>query len=173
MSKRADKIRAEAAALRVKLEEQGLERVDALAQEAGFLLGAIEGLAARCDQLEGVGIKPSKGCMLAEVCDAEGNPFMVEYEYEPGSPGRYSGPPENCYPDEPAQLMICGVYYADALIDPSVFNSELIEKWEMELCEKQIEADREAEEVARAEADEAADYDRRHPYITPAHQRSI
>lgn len=24
----------------------------------------------------------------------------VEYDYDPGRPGRYSGPPEVCYPDE-------------------------------------------------------------------------
>ena len=173
MSQRAVRIRHEAQALRSSLQAQGMERVDALAQEAGFLMGAIEGLAARCDQLEGVGLKPSEGCMLAEVCDAEGNPFTVEFEFEPGSPGRYSGPPEDCYPDDPAQLSICGVYYADTLISPEVFNPKLIEKWETELCEKQIERDREADEIARAEAYEDAEYDRRHPYITPAHQRSI
>ena len=139
MSRRADKIRAEAAALRVKLEEQGAERVDALAQEAGFLLGCIEGLAARCDQLEGVGIKPSKGCILGEVYDSDDNPFTVEYEFEAGSPSKTSGPPERCYEGTASVARIGGVYYADALLDPDVFNPKLIEKWEEQLCERETE----------------------------------
>jgi hypothetical protein len=140
MSRRADKIRAEAAALRAQCEAQGLERVDALAQEAGFLQGIIEGLAVRLDQLEGVGLKPSKGCILGEVYDSDDNPFTVEYEFEPGSPSKTSGPPERCYEGEAPVARIGGVYYADALLDPDVFNPRLIEKWEEQLCERETDA---------------------------------
>lgn len=29
---------------------------------------------------------------------------LEEYDYIPGIPGRYSGPPEHCFPDEPPEL---------------------------------------------------------------------
>lgn len=28
----------------------------------------------------------------------------ITFDYIPGRPGRYSGPPENCYPDEPGEF---------------------------------------------------------------------
>ena len=34
----------------------------------------------------------------------------VEYEYSPFVAGRLSGPPEDCYPDEPEELTISAVY---------------------------------------------------------------
>lgn len=151
MSRRADKIRVEAAAMRKSLEDQGMCQADALAQEAGFLMGVIEGLCVQLDRHEGIGLKASKGCTLAEVTDANGNPFTVEYEYEPGSPGNTSGPPERCYPDEPASLMITAVYIAGELIETDVFSDAVIERWEQELCEKQILADE--EEAASMQAD--------------------
>lgn len=30
--------------------------------------------------------------------------FEAEVDYTPPTPGRYSGPPEDCYPDEPSEL---------------------------------------------------------------------
>ena len=151
MSRRADRIRAEASEMRKALDVQGMCQADALAQEAGFLMGVIEGLCVQLDRHEGIGLKASKGCTLAEVTDANGNPFTVEYEYEPGTPGRTSGPPERCYPDEPACLMITGVYVNGELIETDVFSDEVISRWEQELCEKQILADE--EEAASMQAD--------------------
>jgi hypothetical protein len=149
MSKRADKIRAEAAALRVKLEEQGHLRVDALAQEAGFLMGAIEGLAARLDQFEGVGLK---GDGIAEVYADDDVPYLVQYEYEPLIPGRFSGPPEKCYPDEGGSLAIGDIFLnsewvpVDGFIDP-----KLLSKWEDKLYTQAAEAEQDA---AGIDADE-------------------
>ncbi len=43
---------------------------------------------------------------------ADRNPeiaVVVEYAYHKGSPGRLSGPPENCYPPEPAYIEITSV----------------------------------------------------------------
>jgi hypothetical protein len=139
MSKRADKIRAEAAALRAQCEVQGLERVDALAQEAGFLLGAIEGLAARLDQFDGVGLMKGN---VAEVYAEDDVPYMVQYEYEPLIPGRFSGPPENCYPDEGGSLAIGDIFLngewvpVDGFIDP-----KLLSKWEDKLYTQVAEAE--------------------------------
>lgn len=30
--------------------------------------------------------------------------FEAEIDYTPSSPGRYSGPPEDCYPDDPSEM---------------------------------------------------------------------
>jgi len=42
------------------------------------------------------------------VKDREGNEVEVEYRVEanftPGAPGKLSGPPEDCYPDEPSEI---------------------------------------------------------------------
>ena len=35
----------------------------------------------------------------------------VEYLYSPRVPGRYSGPPEDCYPDEPSEVEVISVKY--------------------------------------------------------------
>ena len=35
---------------------------------------------------------------------AIGLTFDAEVSYTPATPGRYSGPPEDCYPDDPAEL---------------------------------------------------------------------
>lgn len=32
--------------------------------------------------------------------------FEAEVDYTPGTPGRYSGPPEKCYPHEPPEVEI-------------------------------------------------------------------
>jgi hypothetical protein len=34
---------------------------------------------------------------------------MVGYHYTPAQPGRISGPPENCYPDEPDEIELVAV----------------------------------------------------------------
>lgn len=36
-------------------------------------------------------------------------PVLVEYDYHKGDPGRTSGPPEKCYPPEPAYVEITSV----------------------------------------------------------------
>lgn len=38
--------------------------------------------------------------------NAIGLNFDAEISYTPATPGRYSGPPEDCYPDDPAELEI-------------------------------------------------------------------
>ena len=46
--------------------------------------------------------------------------FEVTYDYSPFRPGRYSGPPEKCYPDEPEELEIESIRILETgFIDPS------------------------------------------------------
>lgn len=48
------------------------------------------------------------------VQPADRNPeieVVVEYDYHKGHPGRLSGPPENCYPPEPAYIEIITVMH--------------------------------------------------------------
>jgi len=42
--------------------------------------------------------------------------LQVEYNYSPMVPGRYSGPPEDCYPDEPPEVEILRVRCDSLLI---------------------------------------------------------
>ena len=34
----------------------------------------------------------------------------VKANYIPGSPGRFSGPPEHCYPEEPAEVELLSIH---------------------------------------------------------------
>ena len=151
MSQRASRIRAEAAKLRATLESQGTATIDAIAQECGFLLGSIEGLCAQLAEYTGAGSKPQAGCQIAEVNDVNGT-WLVEYEYEPGSTGRTSGPPEMCYEGESPSLTIIQVLVNGEWMDPNcLFDLSSIEGWEETLIEQQIERDR---DDAQADADE-------------------
>lgn len=47
--------------------------------------------------------------MRSETCIGDDTTVYVSYDYEPGSPGKLSGPPEDCYPDEPEELSISSV----------------------------------------------------------------
>lgn len=46
--------------------------------------------------------------------------FEAEIVYWPGTPGRHSGPPENCYPGEPPEVefysLVCGPDKNDTLV---------------------------------------------------------
>jgi hypothetical protein len=54
--------------------------------------------------------------------------------YHPGDPGRLSGPPEKCYPPEPAEVevvkLFCGKYDMCVLLESDVAD---------EICDKCIE----------------------------------
>lgn len=52
----------------------------------------------------------SKHTATIEVAEVEID-VEVEYAYHKGDPGRYSGPPENCYPSEPAYVEIIAVMH--------------------------------------------------------------
>jgi 2-methylcitrate dehydratase PrpD len=78
--------------------------------------------------------------------DAE---IVVEYDYYKGSPGRTYGPPELCYPSEPAHVEIIAVTYGGVTITDSLSESQL------ESLEQEIEEHL----TAKAEADQCAYYD--------------
>jgi hypothetical protein len=144
MSRRADKIRHEAVTLRRKADENGMGHADALAEECGFLMGSVEGLCAQLDAYQGIGAKPQRGCQIAEVHDAAGS-FTVEVEYERGQRGKVSGPPEDCYPDEPSSLAIIQVLINGEWIDPfAMIAPSVLERWEETLCAEFDEQDSEA-----------------------------
>jgi hypothetical protein len=54
--------------------------------------------------------------------DAE---IVVEYDYYKGDPGRMYGPPELCYPSEPAYVDIIAVTYGGVTITDSLSESQL------------------------------------------------
>ena len=64
----------------------------------------------------------------------------VEYAYHKGDPGRYSGPPEKCYPSEPAYVEIISVMHgsidiADYLSDEQTTTLE--QEIEAMICAKE------------------------------------
>ena len=74
----------------------------------------------------------------------------VDYFYDPGTPGRYSGPPENCYPDEPAELELVAVRHE--LLSPRAAEEVLKvleENGDLEQCVAEELAD---EDAAAAES---------------------
>lgn len=138
---KATKIRHKAQALRSSLQAQGVEQVDALAQECGFLMGSIEGLVAQLQSYTGENAKAARGCQIAEVHDATGT-YTVEVEYTPGQRGRFSGPPEKCYPDEPSELNIVQVLINGEWLDPQdLIHPDVLERWTDTLCTEFDEAD--------------------------------
>ena len=65
--------------------------------------------------------------------------IVVEYDYHKGSPGRTYGPPERCYPSEPAHVEIIAVTYAGVTITDSLSESQL-ESLEQEIEEDMVES---------------------------------
>lgn len=45
-------------------------------------------------------------------------PCVIVYDYTPRQAGRYSGPPESCYPDEPAEVDITNVVFQGVVLSP-------------------------------------------------------
>lgn len=73
----------------------------------------------------------------------------VEYDYHKGSPGRLSGPPERCYPPEPAYVEIINVMHGSIDIEPYLSDDIMIN------IEQEIEADiQSAHELAMERRDE-------------------
>jgi len=67
--------------------------------------------------------------------------FAVEFIYKPLVPGRFSGPPENCYPDEPAELEFLSV----SLPGSSINLLDALSESAIESLESDILLDMEAE----------------------------
>jgi predicted secreted Zn-dependent protease len=53
--------------------------------------------------------------------------IVVEYDYHKGSPGRLSGPPENCYPAEPAYVEIISVMHNGVDIERYLHDDTMID----------------------------------------------
>ena len=58
-------------------------------------------------------------------------PCDIEFDYTPGQRGRFSGPPEDCYPDEPEEISVTKVTYGPydftKLIDEDLVGDMLVE----------------------------------------------
>jgi hypothetical protein len=95
---------------------------------------------AELQRLQGVGLKPQPGCKLVEMALGDAT-VLVEYEYSPGRPGRYSGPPERCYPDEPAELCVLNVLINGCMVDAQeCVAPDVLERWEQQIADSEIEA---------------------------------
>lgn len=85
---------------------------------------------------------------------ALGLTFDAEVSYSPMIPGRYSGPPENCYPDEPAELEILSLTCEgkDAMFLLESTCEEDIEQAAYEAAEQYLEDERDAQMESLAES---------------------
>jgi len=54
-------------------------------------------------------MKPLTYRTFATLLDGTEEEVVCEFDYSPGDPGRTYGPPEKCYPPEPAELDITAV----------------------------------------------------------------
>jgi hypothetical protein len=93
---------------------------------------------------QGIGLQPAKGCHLLEL-PLNDSSAWVEFEFTPGRPGRYSGPPEACYPDEPAEVVICQVLVNGTMVSVEVFSDEQIERWWQQILDAHETAAQEGE----------------------------
>lgn len=83
---------------------------------------------------QGIGLHPAKGCHLLELPLGDSSAW-VEFEFHAGRPGCYSGPPEKCYEDEPAEIVICQALINGAMVSAEVFGEEQIERWEQQILD--------------------------------------
>ena len=117
------------------------------------LLGfAVEALCEVINESRGHTAAPPRSEWLT-LGDSE---VRVEYYYSAGQRGRYTGPPELCYPDEPEEVVILSALVNGIWVDAGEFGEEVVDRWEAEICDM-MAAKREAEQEERAER--AVDYD--------------
>ena len=83
---------------------------------------------------QGIGLQPAKGCNLLELPLGDSSAW-VEFEFHAGRPGCYSGPPEKCYEDEPAEVLICQVLLNGGMVSAEVFSDEQIVRWEQQVLD--------------------------------------
>lgn len=73
------------------------------------------------------------------VQPADRNPeieVIVEYDYHKGSPGRLWGPPERCYPPEPAYVEIINVMHGAIDIEQYLSDEAMTTiEWDIEQAE--------------------------------------
>lgn len=86
------------------------------------------------------------------------NDLTVFYNYTPAQAGRYSGPPEDCYPDEPEEIEIVDVS-ADGVVLKKRILSNLLEilQDDDDLAIAISENEKDEADEARADYEESQD----------------
>ena len=88
-------------------------------------------------RLQGHGLKPQAGCLIAEMSLGD-SAAMVEYEYEPGQRGcMYLRNGDPGYPDEPAQVNIVSVLVNGRMVDADNFAAAVLDRWTQEILDSE------------------------------------
>jgi hypothetical protein len=126
--------------MRARYEADGADRADALAHEAGFLMGCIEGLCAQLEAWAGIDLPAAQpGCDFTTVWAGD-TELTVEYEFTPGQRERIYGEPENCYPELPPECNVINVLINGSWVDPrDLFSETVVSRWEDKICEDMME----------------------------------
>ena len=98
------------------------------------LEAAVAQLALIVNRSRAIDAQPQAGAhwIYTHLGDAE---VIVEYEYDAGSPGRLSGPPEDCYEADPEEVSILGVFINGSWTDTDDLSPKLLERWEQEIID--------------------------------------
>jgi len=94
---------------------------------------------AELQRLQGVGLQPQPGSHIATLT-LDGYDVKVEYDYSPGTAGRYSGPPEDCYPTEDEEIVFLNVLVNGHMISADLFVESQHEAWAEELRQQMQDA---------------------------------
>jgi hypothetical protein len=112
----------------VEIEQLRLDLAANRATLAGYA-GELALAKAELQRLQGHGLKPQAGCLIAEMALGD-SAAMVEYEYEPGQRGcMYQRNGDPGYPDEPANVNIVSVLVNGRMVDADNFADAVLEKW--------------------------------------------
>jgi hypothetical protein len=84
-------------------------------------------------------LTPAKGCEIEELILGDSSAW-VEFTYRAGRPGRFSGPPEDCYEDEPEEIEICRAYVNGMWVDAlDCFSQRILDQWAEQISERAAE----------------------------------
>ena len=129
-----------------------LQRLNYASRDADRFRALATEFASELSRWQGFGLQPQEGCDLLPVPFGDSE-VTIEYEYSPGRPGRYAGPAESCYEDEPEEITVLNVLINGTMVDAGEFTEKTIEQWHDAIrAHMADELESDAEDMAEARA---------------------